>query len=348
MEASTLIELLNYSKTLIQNGEIKFLYYKQNFICPDEMGEKHRRTVADLERQLRENPPKSDNPEALRKEILRHIEGQKKYGVFKYSNELFNFVEVNLVYQPQYAYRMEIISRYDKYPSFNAARFYGGGGGQFYRFSNNANKLEGLFPIQFKNGRQIGSLKESELKKSEDAFSILLTIATNLPPPFSPIPVDETRTKVKLTEDSSDMPVYVITNLSDDKETKRKFYVRIKDGLPEIFRRETYYKSYKSDPQLLDAEGYRFSSVMLYRDFEMIEALNISVPKVHEERQFSFLADDEFMNRRIIVIIKEMDFNVELPANFFDWDRSELTSDNDIHEKNLGDVEKEEVQATKK
>lgn len=346
MEKRSLIRLLNYSRTLIQNGEIKFICYRQNFIRPDKVGEQHRKKISDLERQLRENPSKSDDPEGLRVEILQHIEGQKKYGAFRDSNEWFNFVEANLVYQPKYAYRVEIISRYEKYPSFNASRFYGGGGGQFYRFSNGTKKLSGVFPIQFRNTRQTGSSEESELEKPEDAFEIILSIATDIPPhAYSPIPIDETRTKVHLTENSDGMPIYIITTLSESKAIKEIIFVRLKNGLPEIFRRENHYKDVSP---LSDEEGYRLGEVIMYKDFEWIEVLNISVPKVIEEQQFSFADNKEFMNWRTIVTIKEMDFNLQLPANYFDWDKAELAGDNVKHSKNRSSSKKEEDQATEK
>ena len=77
MESKTLIDLLNYSRALIQDGEIKFIYFSQFPTHPDDVGAKHRKLVTGWERQLRENPPKSRNPEALRKEILRYLEEEK-------------------------------------------------------------------------------------------------------------------------------------------------------------------------------------------------------------------------------------------------------------------------------
>ena len=345
MEAKTLINLLNYSKTLIQNGEIKYLYYEQSFIRPENVGAEHSETIEDLKQQLREEPLKSQNPEALRKAILIELEKQKKYGAFRDSNELFSFVEVNLIFQPQYAYRMEVISRFERYPSFNAALFFGGGG-QFYRFSNSVKQLNGGVPGQFSNSREIGYLEVIDLEQSEDAFSdFTVNILTNLPSlVWYPLPTDEDLSKVYATKDSDDVPVYVITSFFKNGERRKKIYVKLKDGLPEVFREEMYHKH---DSPLSDTEGYRLSSVRMYSDFERVETLNIAVPKVIEERMFSF-SDDEFLERRIIVIIKEMDFNLELPTNFFDWDVLELTGDNDRHEKIRGDVKKEESQETQK
>lgn len=326
MEPKTLIQLLNYSKTLIQNGEIQFLYYKQPFKRPNDVGAEHREILADLEVQLREDPPKSQNPEALRKAILREIEEQKKYGAFRDSNEWFNFIEVNLVFQPKYAYRMEIISRFEKYPSFSSTRFFGGGG-QFYHLSNGTKQLKGLFPIQFHNDKHTGSLEEIELEKPEEALGIEIRMATNLPPlTWTLIPTDERRYEVHLTEDSLGMLVYIITTVnSKDLLFKTKTYVRLKDGLPEVFREELFYKE---DAPFSDAEGYHLTAVKLYSDFERVEALNITIPKVHEVRSFSYGADN-FMNRRTVMIITEMDFNLELPTDFFDWDAGDLNDDND-------------------
>ncbi len=328
VESNALIEFLNYSQTLIQNGEIQFLCYKQYFKRPEEVGAKHREILADLEVQLREEPLKSKNPEALRKEILREIENQKRYGAFRDSNEWCNFIEVNLVFQPKYAYRMEVISRFEKYPSFRFTHFFGGGG-QFYRFLNGTKHLKGIFPIQFHNDRHTGSLEDVELEKPEDAFKFETKIATNLPPlTWVGISADA---KVHFTEDDFGMLVYVITCFHETRhlDYKVKTYVRLKDDLPEVFREEVFHKETfpKHDSPFADAEGYSLSEVTLFSDFEWVEALNITIPKVHEKLSFQYWRDN-FMDNRTVLIIKEMDFNLDLPTNFFDWDKVDLSDDN--------------------
>lgn len=314
MESKTLIQLLNYSKTLIQNGEIQYLYYEQSFIRPKNVGAEHRETIEDLKRQLRENPPKSENPEELRKLILQELEGEKEYGAFEDSNEWFSFVEVNLVYQPEFAYRMEVISRFENFPSLGSLRFYGGDG-HFFHLSNSYKLLRSTFPGHFEKDRLTGHREEVKLENPIKAFGLTVNIATNLPPLlWYPLPTNEDQSKVYHTKDSNGMPVYVVTSFFKNRKRKKKTHVRLKDDLPEVFQEEMYHKL---DSSLSDTEGYRLSSVRNYSNFERVEALNIALPKVIEECLFSF-SDDEFLERRIIVKIKNMDFNLELPPNFFE------------------------------
>ena len=339
MESKTLIQLLNYSRTLIQDSEIKFLFYKQFPTHPEDVGAEHRKLVASWERQLRENPPKSKNPEALRKEILGYLESEKKYGAFRGSKELFSFVEGNLVFQngPPYPYRMEIISRFENYPSFGSIRFFNGGG-LFNFFSNGTKAFRWSPPNQFANDRRVGSLQE-RASTSHPEVSLL----TNLPPAY---PIDETQAEVHLSENSTATPVYIITyirTLSTDEKMKVKVYVQLKAGLPQVFREEFYFKG---DSPEADAEGYWLLFAKMYRDFERVEALNITIPRVREVHEFRRV--DGFKRRRSVAIIKEMDFNLGLPASFFDQDESGLTANNDGHEKIRGDVQKEESQAQEK
>ncbi len=323
MKAKTLIDLLNYSKTLIQNGEVKFIYYRQKFLRPDEVGEGHRKVVADLKRQLREEPAKSDDPKALRREIIRHIEDEKKYGAFEYSNGFFDFVEGNLVFQDKYMYRLEIISRFEKYPSLASIRHYGGGG-QYYYFSNSIKSFKGLFPTPSQNEERVAALLEFELEVPSDAFMNVVELASNSPPPSEII--DETSVKVHFTKDSSDMPIYVITEYYNEKDNKEKVkwkrYVRLKDGLPEVFRTEYYYIDDESNPE---EKRHFLGVIVLYSDFRRVEALNITIPYKREEQQLHH--NDGFIHQRSVMMIKEIDFNLELPSNFFHWNESELDYD---------------------
>lgn len=319
MEPKKLINLLNYSKTLIQNGEIQFLYYDQNFMPPEKVGMAHREVVEDLERQLREEPPKSDDPEGLQKEILKHIEEEKKYGAFEDSNEWFQFIEGNLVFQRKYTYRLEIISRFDNYPSFDSTRFYGGNG-QFCRNSNSSKLLKRTLPSQISNDVLIGSFEELELEDPGGAYMYEVSLTTNLPPPV--LPIDAANSEVHLTKDSTGMPVYIITEFYEGK-ISMKFFVRLKDGLPEVFREEYYATDDTSRPE---GKRHYLSAVRLYRNFERVEALNITIPKVIEA-QLVDPDDHRSIERRTIAFIREMAPNLEFPVNFFDWDESELTDD---------------------
>ena len=46
---------------------------------------------------------------------------------------------------------------------------------------------------------------------------------------------------------------------------------------------------------------------------------------MREEQEYR--GSDGFMRRRTVMVIKEMDFNLGLPDNFFDWDEAEITND---------------------
>lgn len=330
MESNTLIELLNYSKTLIQNGEMKFLYYDQGFMPEEEVGVAHREVLEDLEMQLRENPPKDDDPEALRKEILKEIELEKKYGALEDSNEWFLFVEGNIVFQGNLVlrginiYRLEVVSRFEKFPSLGSLRFYGGGG-QYYHFSNGAKQIDGLFPTHLSNKLHIGSLQSRELDRPEDAYLPQLTMLLNIPGPI--IPIDSAKSEVELTKDSVGMSVYLISRFHEEKYNI--LHVRLTDGLPEVFREENfktraaYFGRTKDSPNPEDQTLY-LGWVILYRDFARIESLNIRMPKVIELQQFT---PDGFMYRREIAIIKEWDFNLDFPQDFFDWNETDLSTD---------------------
>ena len=330
MDVSTLIQLLNFSKTLVQDGEIKFLFYEQFPTHPDDVGDTQRFLIKDYEKQLRENPPKSENPASLRKEILRRLEREKKFGKFRDSEKKFSFVEGNLVFQkkPQYGYRMEVISRFEGYPSLELFRFFNGGD-LFYFFSNGTKTLRGLLPGQVANDRRIGHLERRDLPNHPEVM-----MATQLPPAFS---INETKAEVRLLEDNNDEPVYIITSRSGEK-IKKKVYVKIESGLPEVTHEETYYKS---DSPLADAEGYWLRLVNIYGDFERVDGLNITVPKVREEQEYR--GSDGFMRRRTVMVIQEMDFNLGLPINFFDWDESELTDDEGRRKRIRGDVQKKDT-----
>ncbi len=322
MEPKTLIQLLNFSRNLIQDGEIKFLLYQQYPTHPDEVGIAHRRLINNWERQLRENPPKSENPEALRKEILKHLEEEKRYGWFRESEKNCLFLESNLVFQDllskgqfetQLMYRIEHAYLFDDYPSLKHLRFLNGGNLRHF-FSNGFQTLIREAPNQFSNIRLIGFLEKWEYSNS-------IEVMASHQPPF--LAIDETQAKVHLTEiDTRNVPIYVITDYRPDAHLKVKIYVRIEDKFPEVFKEEFYYKS--TSPRA-NTEGYFLQLVKTYSDFEQIERLNIAVPKVREEKEFS--GANSFMRRHTVITIKEMDFNLGLPHNFFNCDLSDLSDD---------------------
>lgn len=335
MESKTLIKLLNYSNTLVQNGEIKFVNYSHFPTHSDDVGKKHGKLIANWERQLRENPPNSKNPAALRKKILGYLEEEKMYGEFRGTKEFFTFIVGNLIFQkhPQSTYRMEVISRFENYPSLSSMRFFNGGG-LYCVFSNGTNSFLWSPPNQFAIDRRV-----SRFEKYRETIQVQVSDASEIPPD---ILIDESKSEIRTLEKNTTSHDYIITYYFNE-EKKLVFYVRIKSGLPEIYRQEHYYKG--ESPQS-DADGYWLGRVRMYRDFEWVETLNITVPKVREEHQFR--RDDGFLRYHRIMIIQEMDFNLDLPPNFFDWEKPELTDDNDKHEENRNDVKKEEPQETQK
>ena len=312
MDPKALIQLLNYSSSLIQDGEIKFLLYRKFPVHPDDLGGSHQRLIANWEKQLIENPPKSKNPEALRKDILGYLEREKRYGKFSDSKDRFIFIEGNLVFQNQFVYRMEATSRFENFPSLGSYRFFNGGG-LFFFVSNGTNRLKGRLPEQFANDNRIGNFEWGKSVILPDAL-----MAINLP---SYHLINETQAEVQLTETDVGDLTYIITHYPIEK-VKAKFYVKLKSGLPEVYREEFYYLS---DSPRADSEGYWLRKVNMYSDFEWVEGLNITVPKVRELQEFR--SEDGFMRHHGIMVIKEMDFNLGLPDNFFDWDEAEITND---------------------
>ena len=323
MEAKTLIQLLNYSKTLIQNGELTYLVYEKP-MHPDEVGVAHRNMLAEWEKQLREEPPKSKNPEAIRKKILGYLEEEKRYGGFR-ENMLF-FAEANLVFQVlpekqasllRYAYRLRNIYLFEDYPSLEHHRFLGAGSQRYY-FSNGSENLEWIPPSQLSNHDGIGLLA-----RYDDIYHPIQLYRVE----YLPLPnlSDATSYQVHLSETDTGETVYVITYFPYEK-VKEIAYVRLKNGLPEVFREE-FYSQGKS--RIADAEGYWLRLVKMYRDFEQVEVLNIAYPKEQEVQEFHGV--DGVMRIHTFIVIKEMDFNLKLPANFFDWDKAELIGDDGKH-----------------
>jgi len=333
MDAKTLIQLLNYSKTLIRNGELKFTRYNNFTKHPDDLGATHQKLIASWERQLQENPPKSRNPEALRQELLVRLEQEKKHGHFR--DEIFHFLEINLVFQEfPLAYRMELISRFENYPSFKSFRFFNDGGLLYY-FSNGTKNLKGSPPNQFAIDRRVGYLER--LRENYIEGTVMNT--RYLPPSLS---INETNAEVRLLETDTGILTYVITHYPIEK-LKVIVHVHLKNKLPQVFKEEVYYQS---ESPHADAEGYWLRKVNLYRDFEQVDALGIAFPKVREMREFR--GADRFMRYHSVTMITEMDFNLPLPANFFDWNEGELNRDDGKRKRIRGDVKKEESQATEK
>ena len=333
IDDKTLIQILNVLNTVIQDGEIKCLFYQRFPTHPDDVGVEHAKFMENWEKQLSENPQKSQNPTAVRKQILKHLEQEKKYGGFQGSENQFQFTELNLIFrvfpaqnpiETKYAYRLESVSFFDNYPSLGHLRFFNGGC-LLYFFSNGAKNLRGNPPNQFANDRRIGYLE-----RREENLQFQVITALSIPPSYL---IDEKEAAVSLSEIDGET-VYVITHHPVDR-LKVLIYARLKNGLPEVFKEEFYYQS---GTPLSDPERYWLRLTKTYSDFEHVNTLNMTVPKVREEHEYR--GTDAFMRRHTVTTIKEMDFNLGLPTDFFDWDESELTDDDSRRKRIRGDVQK--------
>ena len=314
MGAQTLIPLLNFSKTLIQDAEITFLWYEKYPTHPDNVGRIQQKILAFREQEL-SDVHKAPNPSILRRAILSSIEELKMYGEFRDADENFFFQEVNLVFQvvpnstgrnSQVDYRMEQISRFENYPSIGFKRYFNGGHQEFL-LANAERGLSGYLPNQFATDNRIGDV--SPHSPEDNLWRI------SFPCWFPPVFIDETKAEMDLSESDGE-DVYVITHFPFQK-VMGKVYVRV-TGLPRVIREELYYQS--ASPNL-NEEGYWLRTVAEYNQFELIEGLNLAYPKVCEEKEYRA---DGFLRRIEIITIKEMAFNQGLPPNFFDWNTMEV------------------------
>ncbi len=322
MDTETLIGVLNYSKTLIQDGEIKFIFYQNLLTHPDDFGKAQQEILTFREQELRD-APKSDNPDGLRKAILKNIEEEKKYGTFRESNENFTFVEVDLVFQipPGFTfhtreidYRMSGVSQFENYPSLDFKRFFNAGGVSIY-FVDADRILSIGPPNQFANGKRKGFLLQGPREEQLSVYN-----ASKIPPFHL---IDEERAEVSMPEGTGTQGIAIITHfpIEGREEVMVKVYVYI-GKIPKVMREEYYYKSESPNA---DANGFWLRTAIEYSDFEESEELNLVIPKLRDEKEYRF---DGFIQRRTVITIKEMDFNLGLPSNFFDWDESELSDDN--------------------
>jgi len=327
MDAQTLISILSFSKTLIQDAEIKLIWYEHYPTPPEDIGKFVQKGIEYSKQEYRDAPQKTSNPEALRKEILKDIESYKTYGPFHDSDEFFLFQEVNLVFQripvsagqpPQCNFQAEKISRFDNFPSANDAPFpsvdfarYYNGGQQEYRVVNSDQRLDSTLPHQIHNGRINGSRRVDSLKKED---SLLSRFPIRLPP----VNIDKAEVQIEPAEVDREA-IFIITYPSFEK-VLTKTYVRIAD-IPQIFREEHYYKSESPNA---NEDGYWLRLVEEYRDFVYFQTLGIAHPKIFEAREYRA---DGFMRRSTSITIIEMEFNQGLPANFFDWNIQEYLID---------------------
>lgn len=313
-----LIPLINFSKTLIQDGEITFLWYEKYPTHPEDVGAIQQKILAFREQELKE-VHKDPNPEGLRNAILKRIENVKRWGGFRDSDDNFFFKEVNLVFQsyPETAprenridYRMEFIDRFENYPSLGFRRYFNGGSLEFL-FAQNREGLEGHLPNQFANNNRIGAFSEED----PELRSWMTDFPCRLPPKF----IDESEVHVEMAIING-KDVYIITHFPVEK-VMSKVYIQFIDT-PIVLREEHYYQSPSPNA---NEDGYWLRTLTEYSDFEIIEALNLAYPKISIEKEFR--GADGFLRRITTITVKEMAFNKGLPANFFDWNLQEYDID---------------------
>jgi len=337
MDAQNLVSVLNFSKTLIQDGEIQFIFYEKLPTHPDDIGKTKQQILAFREQELRDAHKDSD-PEALRKAILKNIEQVKTYHDFGESDEHFFFEEVNLVFQLRpdstpsdyrINYNMEQISLFDNYPSLAFKRYFNGGF-QTIAALNTAHKLSGRFPNQFATGNRIGLFSKDNVDVETDEW--IGSFPLRLPPDY----INETRFNLEQST-LNGKNVYVLTHFPFE-EVMSKIYIHMAK-LPEIFREEFYYRSPSPNA---NKEGYWLRLVVEYSNFVTIEKLGIVIPKVYEAKEFR--GSDGFLQRITKVVIQEMEFNQGLPANYFDWDETEFVDDDGMRKYIVNNIKNEKIE----
>lgn len=327
MDANSKVTLLNFSKTLIQDGELSFLFFEQFPKPSDEKGKRLRDIVAFREQELR-NAHEDENPAAYRQAILENLEKEKEHEPFRASDAFFTFAEVSLVFrmQPNYTttgegidYRMETTGRFENHPSLGSIRFFNAGY-EYLFLGNRVDTLTVLRVSQFQNTPFVSSIVKEH---KEDTISEVI-FAAEVPPTHF---IDIARAQVQPAEFSGEKG-YIITHFpfENDKEVLAKVYVR-SSSLPEIFREDYYFQSESPNA---NAEGYWLRARTDYSDFQVVNELNIAVPKVRIHEEFRH---DGWLHRRTIYTLKEMNFNIGLPENFFDWSETDLKDDKGTRKK---------------
>ncbi len=320
MDIKSIISLLNFSKTLIQDGELSYLYYQQFPTDPNKKGNRMREIEAFREQEIRDAEQKKN--EAFRKLVLRKLEREKKYEPFRESDDYFIFAEISLVFKMgtdsaktghEIDYRMEIISQYDKYPSLGHIRHFNDGFEDLF-----LGKGTDFFTVtRASQFDEIPSFAGIELEHQKDTINEVIDIAVLPPLDF----IDETRASVESTEFSGEKG-YIITHFPDKNDEKIlvKVYVR-SSSIPEVFREEWYFKS---DAPIANAEGYWLRLREDHSDFQIVDELNIAVPKVRVQKEFR---SDGWQRRQTVYTLKEMSFNLGLPEHFFDIQETDLDDD---------------------
>lgn len=309
MDSQTLISLLNFQTTLIQDAEISFLWYERFLTPPADVEKIHREIMAFHAQELQE-VNKVSNPAAMREVILESNELYKTYGDFRYADENFYFKEINLVFQvrtdstahmPKFDYRMELMSRFENYPSLGFKRYFDGGS-QALLLVNAYHRNLVNFPNQFANDWRVGIFPKQHLN---DDVSRTMSFPFRLPP----ISIDESHAQMAPSE-PDDKNIYVITHFPFEN-VMAKVFVRV-TGLPEVIQENIYHRNESPNA---NEDDYWLVTVAEYSHFITVEMLGIVVPRVFEEKEYRA---DGMLRRVTKVTIKEMTFNQGLPHNFFD------------------------------
>ena len=320
LEKNSIISLLNFSKTLIQDGELTCLFYDQFPTPPNEKGENLRNIVALREQELRN--ARKERDDAYRQAILNNLEHEKKYEPFRESDDYFVFSEVSIVFQmqPDYTttgygidYRMSSIDRYEYHPSLGHIRHFNDGY-EFLFLGSGTDFITVVRTSQFDSDRSVAGI---EMKQEDDTTEEVNNI-TELPPFHL---IDEEHANVQSTEFSGEKG-YIITHFpfKNEKEVLAKVYVR-SSSLPEVFREDYYFQS---DSPNANAEGYWLRVRTEYSDFQYVSDLNITVPKKRVRTEFR---SNGWLQRQTVYTIKEMSFNLGLPEYFFEIQETDLDDD---------------------
>lgn len=319
MDLQSMVELLNFSKLLVQDGEMSFLYYHYFPRSAKIKAKALREKIAFREKELR-NAEKKGDPKNLRPVILRNLENEKKYEPFRYSDAFIRFVEYTLVFRMQDDYRKNEVDyrllstdRFGNHPSLGSTRYYNGG--YEYIFLRSGEDTLSLYRAsQFKTGRNVCSIGKS--RRSDLSLEVGSTV-TVLPSLY----IDEVSASMEYSEYGGEECSIISHFPKGDDFLKVKVYVRF-SPLPEIFREE--YLNKGESPNA-DADGYWLRLSKDFSDFETIERISLAIPKKRDEKEFRKNGE---LRRRTVYTIKEMDFNLGLPEDYFDWKLKDLNYDN--------------------
>ena len=209
-------------------------------------------------------------------------------------------------------YRLLSTDRFGNHPSLGSIRYHNGG--YEYIFLRSGEDTLDLYQAsQFQTSRNVCSIKKS--RSSRIALEVGSTV-TVLPSMY----IDEASASMEYSEYGGEK-CYIISHFpKEDDFLKVKVYVRF-SPLPEIFRQEYLNKN---DTPNADADEYWLRLSLDYSDFETIESISLAIPKKRYHKEFRINGE---LRRRTVYTIKEMDFNLGLPEDYFDWKLQDLDYD---------------------